>query len=173
MFARSTDGGRTFSAPVELSDTMSSAAIPAVASDGTLRIVYLESGRRSCPQSFPTEVTVLTSRDGGRTLARDAVTDVCFALPGTPTGGLYDAYLTWSSDDGRSWSEPMKLSSVPSNGNVRSFADAWSIGHYLGLAVGRDEVAHPVWPDIRPGEASMVNIWTRPVPLRRAGAASG
>lgn len=248
MFARSTDGGRTFSTPVELSDTMSFAAIPAVARDGTLRVVYLESGHRSCPQSFPSEVTVLTSRDGGRTFAREAAMDVCFALPGTPTGGLYyaqslpsiavnprtggvvvssvhrdgaadvvavagsdgrggwqerapiprpphilqelpwlayspsgklaavylgqlpgglyDAYLAWSADDGRSWSEPVKLTSVPSVGNLRSFADQWSLGHYLGLAIGRDEVAHPVWPDIRPTEASMVNIWTRPVPLR-------
>jgi len=248
MFARSTDGGRTFSPPVELSDQMSFAAIPAVAPDGTLRVVYLGSGTRSCPQSYPSEVRVMTSRDGGQSFTEHVATEVCFALPGTPTGGLYyanslptiainprtgsvtvasvhrdavtdavvvagsdrggpwapraaiprppgilqelpwlayapsgklaaaylgqapggvyDAYLAWSADDGRTWSEPAKLTSTPSLGNVRSFADAWSLGHYLGLAVGRDDVAHPVWPDIRPGEPTMVNIWTRPVPLR-------
>ena len=247
MFARSTDGGRSFSTPVHLTDRNSIAAIPAVGPDGTLHVVHLDAGDISCPQSYAAQVNVQMSRDGGRTFRESAAMDVCFALPGTPTGGvyfsqslpsiavnprtgavvvssvhrdgpadvvtvagsdgrggwaarapvprppeiiqelpwlayspsgklaavylgqlpggLYDAYLAWSSDDGRTWSTPTKLTTVPSVGNLRSFADTWSLGHYLGLAIGRDDVAHPVWPDIRVGEASMVNIWTRPIPL--------
>ena len=249
MFARSTDGGRTFSPPVELNDRKSWAATPAVAPDGTLHVAHLvPGGTMSCPQSWPETVVVATSRDGGASFTYTDAMEICYVLPGTPTGGiyyanslptiavnprtgaavvasvhrdgaadvvlvagsdgrggrwerrtpiprpleviqelpwlayspsgrlaavflgqlpggLYDAYLAWSRDDGRTWSVPTKLTSLPSVGNLRSFADQWSLGHYLGLAVGRDEVAHPVWPDIRPGEASMVNIWTRPVPL--------
>lgn len=87
---------------------------------------------------------------------------------GQAPGGLYDAYLVSSRDEGRTWTEPVRVSSLPSVGNVRSFADTWSLGHYLGLAVGTDEIAHPVWPDIRSTEGSMVNLWTRRVALVQA-----
>ena len=80
-------------------------------------------------------------------------------------GGVYDAYLLTSRNHGRSWNEPLKLSSLPSFGNRHPTPGPdgfYGIGHYTGLAVGGDNVAHPVWPDVR---YPQVNVWTRAVPV--------
>lgn len=80
-------------------------------------------------------------------------------------GGTYTAVLRTSEDAGRSWTGASALSSLPSYGNLRPLhADTWSIGHYLGLAAGRDGRFHAAWPDVRPqAPPSQVNVWVRSV----------
>lgn len=107
----------------------------------------------------PADVQAMPVLSWGRTLA------VQYLL-GRP-GGVYDAVLRSSDDGGRTWSAARTLTSLPSEGNLRPFhVDTWSIGHYLGLAVGPDGVAHAAWPDVRPqAPPSQVNVWVRSVRL--------
>ena len=70
------------------------------------------------------------------------------ALPGS----VYRPRLVYSRDDGRTWSDPTELATQPSLGNAKPqvlFLDPFSIGHYQGLAIGPDGVAHAAWPDLR------------------------
>ena len=82
---------------------------------------------------------------------------------GAAPGGLYDAYVT--SFAGRSWSEPVKLSSAPSIGT--GVNAGFGLGHYQGFDVGVDGVGHAMWTDAR-GTPAMYHhdIWTRSVPLK-------
>lgn len=82
--------------------------------------------------------------------------------------GIYDAYIVSSRDRGRTWSAPLRLTSSSSNGNTSGDTSTNQpfIGDYLGLAVGGDGVAHPVWTDVRtPFPLDVPNIWTRRVRL--------
>lgn len=133
-------------------------------------------------------VLVGTSADGGLTWRSTLVTGlpgsnasmpaVAFGRGGraaltwleVDAAGLYRPVLASSNDFGATWSAPLALASVPSVGNVHPFSplDPYGIGHYLGLAVGADGVAHATWPDLRagnPAAASDVDVWTRNVRL--------
>lgn len=130
-------------------------------------------------------LAVATSRDGGRTWTRGRVAaDPGYALShpqlaagagavavsylASAPGGTYVPTLRWSRDGGRTWSAPVALASVPSVGAQRPYSrvDAYTVGHYQGLAVGRDGLAHAAWPDLRPRDrVSDVETWVRAVPV--------
>jgi hypothetical protein len=147
------------------------------------------SGRAmvAVPSISPTAQGVLvgTSADGGRTWRARVVV----GLPGSNAtmpavasgrggraaltwleidpGGLYRPVLAASEDSGVTWSAPIVLASVPSAGNLHPFSplDPYGIGHYIGLAVGSDGIAHATWPDLRPDARAPgdVDVWTRSV----------
>ncbi|HVE64470.1 MAG TPA: sialidase family protein [Mycobacteriales bacterium] len=79
-----------------------------------------------------------------------------------PGGGLI-ASSAVSADDGKTWSMPTALATLPSNGHDALYTGKF-IGDYIGIAVGRDGVAHPVWTDLREVRGlSTQAIWTREV----------
>jgi hypothetical protein len=83
--------------------------------------------------------------------------------------GAYRALLAGSSDDGGSWSAPLALSDAPSSTAGRSVPlDSYNIGHYMGVALGSDAVAHVVWPQLlsRPDAAADPDVFTRSASLR-------
>lgn len=102
-FARSTDGGRTFSRPVALGDpAYETSYVPtaAVAPDGTVYVTHLQVAPRGrCPGGgYPVKVVVEASRDLGRTFTPHVADQACFgtALPGvgllgfnSTTGAMY------------------------------------------------------------------------------------
>lgn len=130
-------------------------------------------------------LAVATSRDGGRSWTRGRVAaDPGYALShpqlaagagavavsylASAPGGTYLPTLRSSRDGGRTWSAPVALASVPSVGAQRPYSplDAYTVGHYQGLAVGRDGLAHAAWPDLRPRDrVSDVETWVRAVPV--------
>lgn len=135
-------------------------------------------------------VLVGTSADGGRTWRSRLVTGLPRSTASMPAvafgrggraaltwlevdpGGLYRPVLAASDDSGATWSAPIALADVPSVGNLHPFSplDPYGIGHYLGLAVGSDNVAHATWPDLRPdGAARDVDVRTRNISLSRTG----
>ena len=131
-------------------------------------------------------VAVATSGDAGRTWA----TQVISGLPGSSAsmpavapgprgrfalawleidpGGTFTAQLA-ASPDGSAWSAPVALATLPSLGNAHPMTpfDRYGFGHYLGVAVGSDSVAHVAWPDLRPkaGDVTDTDIWTRQAQL--------
>jgi hypothetical protein len=75
-------------------------------------------------------------------------------------GGTFDVYLRVSTDEGSSWSEEMRVTSAS------SFPGNHFVGDYIGLAVGSDHVAHPVWTDVR-SFPDQPNIWSRALSFDR------
>jgi hypothetical protein len=127
-------------------------------------------------------VGTAVSRDGGRTWSAGVVhgmPDSTASMPAVAAaggraalawleidpGGLYRAALAGSTDDGRSWSEPLMLSDVPVPFGGRSTpgVDNYGIGHYLGVALGTDGVAHVAWPQLfsRPSAADDPDVFVR------------
>ena len=73
-------------------------------------------------------------------------------------GSRYHMSIIASSDNGDTWSAPVKVtsrSSDPSKGNYFGYPNCAPsfIGDYTGVAVGSDGVAHPFWTDIRKGNS--------------------
>jgi hypothetical protein len=60
-----------------------------------------------------------------------------------------------SNDGGATWSPPIRLTEESSDPGIQ-FAEGAFIGDYTGVAVGSDNVAHPIWTDFRgnPGVTS-------------------
>ena len=148
--ARSDDGGKTFSAPVRVSDPQRERVVapsPVIDRDGHLVVLYedLKGNRRDFenqpgpPAELPFALVVTRSTDGGRTFAPGAEIDTEVLatrrflpflpempqLAASPDGDLYvswadgrngddDVFLRRSSDNGRTWSQPVK---VNDNGN--------------------------------------------------------
>ncbi|HEX8004541.1 MAG TPA: sialidase family protein [Mycobacteriales bacterium] len=132
-------------------------------------------------------LAVATSRDGGRTWQRSRVPAepgwtythpqlaagagaVAVSYLASGPAGTYTPTLRASSDGGRSWTAGVALASQPSLGAQRPYSrlDPYTVGHYQGLAIGRDGLAHAAWPDLRPrAEAGDVDTWVRAVPLPR------
>lgn len=156
--------------------------MPSMAYDGrslVLAVTDLRAGDEG--------LAVATSRDGGRTWTRSRIAaDPGFTLshpqvagaPGmvavsylaSAPGGTYVPTLRGSRDGGHTWSAPVALASVPSVGAQRQYSpvDPFTIGHYQGLAVGRDGLVHAAWPDLRPRERVLdVDTWVRAIPLPR------
>lgn len=139
LFARSTDGGASFAAPVEISDRPGSPKDSvgadegtdlAVAPDGTVYVVWSDS----------VGIHLDRSADGGRTFGADVLVartpDIVFDVPGVArangypsleldprSGRLYVAwvdarsgvpapYLATSSDGGASWSAPVAVATT-------------------------------------------------------------
>ena len=190
VVARSTDGGTTFEKST-VSTTCSSGAVGRggvqIANSIPSMDIDAATGSVALSWTFTIDETrhaiaTRVSRDGGRTWTEGAVVGditestfspwLAYEPGGTLSmlylselpGGLYDAYLVTSRDDGITWGDPIKLTSSPSFG-----AGVWggfSIGHYMGLDVGANRVAHPMWTDIRtPYPVANQNIWTRSVEI--------
>lgn len=93
-FARSTDGGRTWSDPMRVSSNIDTQAfVPAVdvASDGSLAVTYYDlSADRADTERLDTQMWVTRSKDGGRTwTTRRELTDEPFDLRSAPLAGGY------------------------------------------------------------------------------------
>jgi hypothetical protein len=127
-------------------------------------------------------VGTAVSRDGGRTWSSSVVRGLpgsAASMPSVATaggraalawlevdpGGAYRAVLSGSTDDGRTWSEPLALSEVPVPVGARSVpvVDAYGLGHYLGVALGTDGVAHVAWPQLlsRPDALADPDVFVR------------
>jgi uncharacterized repeat protein (TIGR01451 family) len=144
-FSRSTDGGATFSTPMEISDTSYSSnqgSIPAVGPNGEVYVVwynYNTGGQR-----------MAVSLDGGATFGTPfpvaSVNAIPSPLPGgnfrvnsfptqaidQNTGNLYvawndyvngdaDIYFVRSVDDGQNWSSPMRINDDPLGNDYHQF----------------------------------------------------
>jgi hypothetical protein len=87
-------------------------------------------------------------------IAYDAVTgDLAVSFYSTAADQTYheevDDYLTYSLDDGVTWTAPVAVSSVASDeGPNVTYSNANDYGDYEGVAA-RAGVAHPVWTDTR------------------------
>jgi hypothetical protein len=148
LFSRSADGGVSWSTPIEIS---SHEGLPrddngavegfsaAVASDGTLYAVWADGYN----------IAFATSHDGGKTftLSRDVIEDPApyFPIPGSSRGNGFPQlgidprsgllFLTWSdyrngdidvfaatsSDQGTSWSAPVRVSTNPIHDGTDQF----------------------------------------------------
>ena len=151
-FSRSTDGGRSWSEPTEISDRPGSPQDTvgaaegtdlAVGPDGTLYVVWSDS----------TGLLLDRSKDGGRTFGRDVhvrrTSDIVFPVPGVARANGYPSlevdprsgrlFVTWvdrsageadvwlitSDDGGDTWTEPVRVSGDPA-GSGREHFFAWS-----------------------------------------------
>jgi hypothetical protein len=188
VVAKSTDGGATFSRatafagacdapyPTPTGGTYRQNSIPNFEIDptnGTLVVAWPNW------DGFRQSIRLRISTNGGQTWTDGATLGapgdvlqfpwMAFGSDGTLymdylrqlPSGVFDAEVVVSHDDGRTWSTPTVLSTQHSVGNDPAFEGQFD-GDYLGLAVGSDGVAHPVWTDIRsPYPAGAQNIWTR------------
>lgn len=182
-FARSADGGRTWSEPVTVTDDSVFAAHDDHAllagADGTLYLTWLDM------RSGKSHVYLSRSTDQGRTWEANRpirVEEACpccrTALASGPDGRLYvawrgifrgevrDIVVARSDDEGRTWSAP-----------VRVHEDGWVV-HACpdagpSLAVGRDGRVHVAWWTGKEGRAGVqyavapagAGSFSAPVPL--------
>jgi len=166
LIAHSDDGGETWSEPVRAARTRwAQGAIPLVAPDGTLHVVYLEL--------FKGLLRIVRSTDGGATFRKARiVTDIVLsALPGLRTGedlpaatidpvtgmlhvvwqdGRYDAgdVLAVRSLDGRTWSAPIIVND-DEEGGVQFTPAVTAVGGQV----------HVVWYDSRES-LDLPDLWT-------------
>lgn len=148
LFARSTDGGRTFGAPVEISDRTGSPKDTVGAAEGTT-LAVAPDGTVYVAWSDSIGVWIDRSTDGGRTFGKDVLVartpDIVFGVPGVARANGYPSlaidprtrrmYIEWqdvrsgmpepliatSTDGGRTWSAPRPIAPVR-DGAARFFA---------------------------------------------------
>jgi hypothetical protein len=149
LLARSTDGNRTWSAPVEVaSGDDVQGSVPAVAPDGA---VYVAFGRNLFDARGRSTLEVARSGDGGQRFGAPVVvvrfTGVPFQLPNTtfrtpasmpafavsPSSGTLlvawadygrgdsDVMLARSTNQGRTWSDPIRLNDDPPRNGLDQF----------------------------------------------------
>jgi len=151
LSARSTDGGRSFSAPVEISDRPGSPKDTTGADEGTTLAVGPD-GTVYVAWSDSTGILIDRSSDGGVTWGRDVLVartpDIVFKVAGVARTNGYPAmaldprsgqlFVAWvdrryggaavllssSTDGGRSWSAP-RLASDNAAGDTRDRFFAW------------------------------------------------
>jgi len=178
---RSTDGGRTFTAPVPVNDVPGAAhrpfgkrfAMPWIAVD-TAGAVYV-----AWPDDRAGDLDIYVDRslDGGVTWGTDVlVNDVPTGDQWMPTlvvdadgvlhmiwedarAGDFDVYYASSSDGGQSWSPDLLITTA------RSPAVWDRPGDYLALAAGPDGTIHAAWTDGRDGDWNIYSA-NKPPPLR-------
>lgn len=161
--ARSEDAGRTFDQPIRIlpSNRFHAAEVPAVLSDGTLAISFIDDSWTATPE-LPRRGWIVRSTDGGRSFSVPLfVTDACgpprFALSmfaadrssGPFRDRLYFAcnelgggavLVTASSDGGETWSDPIAVHSAPP-------ADTTAWRHVRAMTVNKRGVLGVVWAD--------------------------
>jgi hypothetical protein len=121
LYIRSTNNGKTWSAPIAIDNRASDQFFPWIAANqGHVFAVYLDHSKQK--------------------------------------RNNYNATVVASNDHGLTWTAPEKIStrnSKTAQGNLFRYPDCIQfIGDYIGIAVGSDRMAHPVWIDIRFGNHS-------------------
>ncbi len=144
-FARSTDGGATFSTPFQVSDAgyySNQGSIPAVGPDGILYVVwysYDTGGLRMAKstnggQSFGTPVAVASVAEipsplpGGDfrdnsypSMAVDQTSGTIYVAWSDFRNNDADIYLTYSTNQGQTWTFPKRINSDPVQNNAQQF----------------------------------------------------
>ncbi len=119
FFARSTDGGATWSSPRPVSQAAGDQFFPwaAIAPDGTLNVAFMDRSYDPANSKY------------GITLARLAAGGRKFSLARVDTGLSDPNHARWFS--------------------AATAGKTTFLGDYSALAVGSDGVAHPFWTDMR------------------------
>jgi PKD repeat protein len=144
-FSRSTDGGATFSSPFRISDSeydSNQGSLPVVGPDGVLYVAWLNY--------YPSSIRMVKSTNGGSSFGTPfevaAVDEIPSPLPGGdfrdnsfPTmaidpnnGNIYvawsdyrngdaDIYFTRSTNDGSTWSTPIRINDDPLGNDAHQF----------------------------------------------------
>jgi hypothetical protein len=172
FYRRSEDGGRTWSLPVNLSNSPEGATRGQIQVDssGTIYVTWDEGWDRWAGYGEPKVGVLIFSTDGGRTWSAPTV----FASPESKNSQLAAAsdgqgrvlaawkawsqktvYYTWSADGGRSWAPPARIPGFTATG--LSLYDAYdmavdSAGNFHLITVGHEGpqndrlgVYHLVW----------------------------
>lgn len=182
--ARSDDGGRTLSEPMEIAGELNFQAQVAV-HDGTIHVTYLDAeevGTLSIPGGAP--IKAIRSEDGGRTFSEPVqVSDpdrqrVGAAVPkvNPATGNLGVVYMDYKGDvrdfqnlEGPPWDQPFELVFTRSDDGGESFSDGVVVDDRLaptrrflvflpvfpGFAVGDDGTMYAAWADGRLGDSDV------------------
>jgi hypothetical protein len=186
FYRRSEDGGRTWSSPMNLSNSPVGATRGQIKIDsrGTIYITWDEGWDRLALEGEPKAGVLIFSTDNGQTWSRSTI----FSYPEDKNSQLTAAsdgqgrvlaawqawsqqavYYTWSTDGGRSWSPPGKIPGFVATG--LSLYDAYdmaadSAGNFHLVAVGREGpqsdrlgVYHLVWNGIS---------WSQPTQIYKA-----
>jgi hypothetical protein len=168
VFARSTDGGHTFSAPLRISGPDQGrvlGAMPVVGPDGSITVIYTIFDKESA-----TAIYAVHSTDAGLSFSAPVLAHAIVGLPyhlsnGTfrnftlpdlavdpVTGALYlvwsdyrmhqaDVLFSRSTDGGQTWSVPLRVNDDPPHNGADHFMPA--------VAVARDGVITVSWFDRR------------------------
>jgi hypothetical protein len=150
---------------------------PALTVDGVTGKLYLAWADNSKGNSTTTSTQVFlqSSSDGVNWTAPKQLTttpeDKIYPWVGANAGNVIVSYYTRefagsasleidfayvkSNDDGATWSGSTRITEQSSDPSIQ-FASGAFIGDYTGVAVGSDNVAHPLWTDFRgnPGVTS-------------------
>ncbi len=174
LAAHSTDGGRTWSAPVIISDvnaygvngSRTGAGLPSAAIDGRNGAVYVvwEDGRFT---SGTDQIVLSRSTDGGQTWSAPqrvsdgsgAAANFTPAVAVTPEGWvgisyyslrnslsnvLVDEYLTVSKTGGQTFAKSQRLTAASWDLRFAATSDGFFLGDYQGLATS-SKTFYPLW----------------------------
>jgi hypothetical protein len=161
---RSEDGGRTWSAPIEVGTTLDGAATSA-------KIVRLDDGDLLLPLygasagATGASATVVRSSDDGRTWSSDSETIIAAAMPGVSfvepavvslgrgrllamigsEGGEGAAHESYSLDNGRTWSPPARTALMAQASDLLAIVDGerTTVVHTWGDVSGRFGSSRP------------------------------
>lgn len=172
--ARSTDGGRTWSAPVEISDVRAAgvsgsrtgAGIPAAAIDGRTGALYV-AWQDSHLTPGSDQIVLSSSTDGGQTWsAPQRVSDgpanaasftpavavspegwvgvSYYSLRNNPSRLLVDEYLAVSKNGGQQFAKSLRVTATSWDLRYAATSDGFFLGDYQGLTASA-KIFYPLW----------------------------
>jgi Neuraminidase (sialidase) len=157
FFSRSADGGKTWSKPLDISNTPGISSEPdvAITPDGAVHVIWLDTSGGDANA----DVWYAGSADGGKTwskpldISNTPKPSLTPAIAAGPDGSINvawcdissgeaspDVYFSRSSDGGKTWSTPLDVSNTP---GVSSDVD---------IAVDPSGAVYLTWCDAPPGE---------------------